>query len=512
MVKTRQRRKTDAFSFFLLTAVFVIATCGLVYELVAGALASYLLGDSVLQFSTVIGVYLCAMGVGSYLSKGLEGDLIRWFVRLELLVGLVGGLSGPLLYAAFHYIGAFPVLLYSLVALTGMLVGIEIPLLMRILSDRFTIKDLVSRVFAVDYLGALLASLLFPLLLVPYLGLIRTSLFFGLINTIVAWWILFRVEETRHFRRAAIRLAMPISLLLLSGMFFSEKLTSWVEGSLYQDPIILSRSSPYQRVVITGNKREFKLFLNGNLQFASSDEYRYHEALVHPGMAGLAQARNILVLGGGDGLAVREILKWPSVKNIHLVDLDPVMIDLFRDHSFFSHLNQGALKHPKVTVTHADAFQWVRQAQEQYDFIVIDFPDPSNYSIGKLYTETFYLEVKKRLKPNGALVVQSTSPYVARRSFWCINTTLDAAGFHTIPYHCYVPSFGEWGYILASPAYNLKFDFKLPIKTRFLSANVFRQMLVFPPDMAPVKVDVNRLNNQALVHYFEADWGPYSNP
>ncbi len=510
MVEPQPKKRKDAFSFFLLVAVFVIATCGLVYELVAGALASYLLGDSVLQFSTVIGVYLCAMGVGSYLSKGIDGDLVRWFVRLELLVGLVGGISGPLLYASFHYLNSFAVLLYSLVGLTGILVGIEIPLLMRILSDRFSFKELVSRVFAVDYLGALLASLLFPLLLVPYLGLIRTSLFFGLINTGVAWWILYRIDETRPFRSEAVKLAVPISLLLLTGMVAAEKMTAWVEGSLYPDPIILAKSSPYQRVLLTGNKKEIRLFLNGNLQFCSTDEYRYHEALVHAGMAGLRKVENILVLGGGDGMAVREILRWPQVKRIQLVDLDSVMVEIFRDHSFFRTLNNQSLKNPKVTITHADAFNWVRHDSTMYDFIVIDFPDPSNYSLGKLYTETFYREVQKRLTPQGALVVQATSPYIARRSFWCINTTLKAAGLMTLPYHCYVPSFGEWGFILASPAYNLQFNLKLPPNLRFFNETVFRQMLVFPLDMSTLDVEVNKLNNQALVHYFEKDWGPYN--
>ena len=192
----------------LLASVFVVAACGLVYELAAGALASYLLGDSVLQFSTVIGCYLFAMGIGSWLSRFIERQLVAQFLRIELLVGLVGGLMPALLFVAHGSLppghgGVFRVLLYTMVGLVGTLVGLEIPLVMRILkrhfSDRWALRELVSQVLTFDYLGALVVAVAFPLLFVPHLGIVRTGVFFGLLNAAVAVWALwiFRAELRR---------------------------------------------------------------------------------------------------------------------------------------------------------------------------------------------------------------------------------------------------------------------------------------------------------------------------
>ncbi|WP_324671182.1 polyamine aminopropyltransferase [Hymenobacter sp. GOD-10R] len=494
----------------LLGSVFVIATCGLIYELIAGTLASYLLGDSVTQFSTIIGAYLFSMGIGSWLSRYLDEPLLKWFIRLEILVGLIGGFSAPLLFVLFEYVTSFRLMLYALVGLTGVLVGLEIPLLMRILEDRFAFKELVSRVFTFDYIGALLASLIFPLVLVPQLGLIRTSLFFGALNVIVAGVALHRFRETRPYRRQFTGVIIMALLVLGVGFAYAERIMTYTETLAFQDQVIYSKSTPYQRIVLSKNNRELRLFLNGNLQFSSADEYRYHEALVHPAMQALPHARQVLVLGGGDGLAVRELLKYKQLQSIRLVDLDPGMTHLFQHNQMLLALNKGSLLNPKVQVINGDAYQWVRQDTTRYDCIVVDFPDPSNYSVGKLYAAAFYRELDKLLAPGGLIVVQSTSPYVARQSFWCVRHTLAAAGFHTIPYHCYVPSFGEWGYVLAGRNGHWRGDGALPTGLHYVTPATIHDMLYFPPDMAEVPTEVNQLNNQALVRYFEEDWGPYT--
>ncbi|ARK13591.2 polyamine aminopropyltransferase [Fibrella sp. ES10-3-2-2] len=494
--------------WLLLLSVFVIATCGLIYELIAGTLASYLLGDSVTQFSTIIGTYLFAMGVGSWLSNRLDGNLLRWFVRIEILVGLVGGFSAPLLFVLFEYVVSFRVVLYTLVGLTGVLVGLEIPLLMRILEHRVAFRDLVSRVFTFDYIGALLASLIFPLVLVPMLGLVRTSLLFGLLNVGVAVWLLLRFPETRPFRRGLLSAAGLAALALLAGFAGAERIMSFAEAATYQSSVIYSKSTPYQRIVLTRNARDLRLFLNGNLQFSSADEYRYHEALVHPAMQANPMATRVLVLGGGDGLAVRELLRYPQLTNIKLVDLDPGMTRLFQENTLLTSLNKRSLLSPKVQVINADAYGWVRADTARYDVVIVDFPDPSNYSIGKLYSTAFYRELARRLAPGGVVVVQSTSPFLARRSFWCVVHTMQAEGFQTLPYHVYVPSFGEWGFVLASltdtPRPRTR---NVPADLRFFDANSLRRLRDFPPDMADVPTDLNKLNNQALVQYFEEDWG-----
>ena len=336
------RAKTQA----LLFSVFAIATCGLIYELLAGTIASYMLGDSVTQFSTIIGVYLFSMGLGSYLSRYFRKDLIASFIQIEILVGLVGGASSLVLFLAFTELSAFRVVLYSWVAGTGILVGLEIPFVMRILEDQFPFHDLISKVLSLDYLGALAASLLFPLWLVPQVGLMRSSFVFGVLNVLVAIWTchLFRAEHRRPLLTVQ---AYAVLVLLLVGVAYSDVLSEFSERRLYRDPVIFTRTSRYQRIVVTNAQGELRLFLNGELQFSSLDEYRYHEALVHPGLAAVASPRQVLVLGGGDGMAVREILKDQRVQHVTLVELDPAMTEIFTDHDAFAALNNYALRSPR---------------------------------------------------------------------------------------------------------------------------------------------------------------------
>ncbi|GGH58624.1 spermidine synthase [Filimonas zeae] len=509
--KEHVEERGNSAEWLLLTAVFIIATCGLIYELVAGTLASYVLGDSVTQFSTIIGVYLFSMGVGSYLSKFFNGHLLRRFIQIELLVGIVGGFSSAVLFITFPLAASFRLILYAIVFVTGVLVGLEIPLLMRLLQDRVAFKELVSRVFAVDYVGALLASLIFPLLLVPYLGLIRTSLFFGMLNILVGWYLLRRFKGEVK-RTAAIQLTALLFLLAeLAAFIGADAIMKLSEHLQFSDKVVYATSSPYQRIVLTRNHRELRLFLNGNLQFSSADEYRYHEALVHPAMQASPQVKRVLVMGGGDGLAVREILKYPGVEAVTLVDLDAVMTKLFTTQPVLTAINKQSFSDKRVKVFNQDAFVWLRDNRQQFDCIIIDFPDPSNFSIGKLYSTSFYQLVKRSLSPAGYAVIQSTSPFVAPKSFWCINATLQSVGFTTIPYHNYVPSFGEWGYVMITqrPSYQVPDTFAIP--ARYINKGVMQQMLYFPDDMKTQQpLAVNRLNNQALVEYFEQEWGNYS--
>jgi spermidine synthase len=490
----------------LLASVFVVAACGLVYELAAGTLASYLLGDSILQFSTVIGTYLFAMGVGSYLSRFFERQLVAHFLRIELLVGLAGGLMPAALFALQSLAApSFRFALYVLVLLVGVLVGLEIPLVMRILK-RHALKNLVSQVLTFDYLGALAVAIAFPLLLVPHLGLIRTGAFFGLLNAAVAVWalLLFR-GELRRFAAHAVACALTITALL-AAFVAADRVTTWAEDRFYADHVLYSETSAYQRVVVTASKQGVRLFLNGNLQFHSRDEYRYHEALVHPAMAAHGAPKQVLVLGGGDGMALREILKYPSVEHVTLVELDPHMTQLFSTQPLLRGLNADSLLSPKLKVVNADAFAWLEQTTDSFDVIVVDFPDPTNFSIGKLYTASFYRLIDQHLNASGFAVVQTTSPLIARKSFWTVATTIEAAGLATTPYHTHVPSFGEWGFILASRR-PFRMPTALPAGLRFLSVADLPTLFNFPLDMARVPAEVNRLSNQVLVQTFEEEWG-----
>ena len=497
----------------LLVSVFVIATCGLIYELIAGTLASYLLGDSITQFSTIIGTYLFAMGIGSWLSQHVHRNLLGFFIRVEILVGLIGGSSAAFLFLLFDHVYSFRFLLYFTVMVIGILVGIEIPILLRILKDKFEFKDLVSRVFTFDYIGALFASILFPLVLVPHLGLVRSSFMFGILNTGVALWLLYALKEPIPWARLHKASAVAGLVILTLGFAYSDKLSSIAETSSFAGHIVYAKSTPYQRIVITRQQDDVRLYLNSNLQFSSQDEYRYHEALVHPVMAALPNAKRVLIIGGGDGLALREVLKYPNVEQATLVDLDPAMTKLFSSSNLLRKLNKDALRSPKLKVINTDAFLWLKTQQKEkapprFDAVIIDLPDPSNFSIGKLYTTSFYRSLHRVMTPDALAVVQSTSPLVARKSFWCIDATLQASGFQTAPYHVLVPAFGDWGYIIAGQKpYRTPTAF--PAGLRFVDAEAVEDMFHFPPDMSRVKTEVQRLDNQALIHYFDEEWSKY---
>jgi spermidine synthase len=489
--------------------VLVIAACGLIYELLAGTVASYVLGDSVTQFSLIIGLYLSALGVGAWLSRFIDRDLAARFVDVELAVALIGGLSAPMLFLGFSRLEWFRLFLFLVVFVIGILVGLELPILMRILKEHLDFKELVSRVLSFDYIGSLFAAVLFPMFLVPRLGLVRTSIVFGLLNAVVGlygtWLLRPLLRGVKVLRIRAVLVLFVLLVLLLKA----DWLTSLAEDELYADDIVYTTSSPYQRILVTNNAAGFQLFLNGNLQFSSADEYRYHEALVHPAMSAAAKTSRVLILGGGDGLALREVLKYPSVTHVTLVDLDPKMTGLSNQFVPLARLNKNAFRDPRVRVVNEDAMIWIERVRETFDVAIVDFPDPSSFSLGKLYSTRFYRLLRTRMAPDGAVSVQSTSPLYARRSYWCIVRTMEAAGWNVRPYHTTVPSFGVWGFALASPR---PFDApsRVTVPARFLDASTLASMFVFPRDMVPVPVEINRLDNQMLVRYYEDEWRKWS--
>jgi spermidine synthase len=422
-------------------------------------------------------------------------------------VALVGGASAPLLFLSFAHVGYFHVVLYGVVFAIGVLVGLELPLLMRILKDELDFKDLVARVLTFDYLGALVASLLFPLLLVPRLGLVRTSLLFGFLNGAIGLWATWLLRPILPARVGSLRARGAIVLVLLAvGLVKADALTSLAEDGLFADEIVYAKTTPYQRIVVTRGRAGFQLFLNGHLQFSSADEYRYHEALVHPAMELAGGARRVLVLGGGDGLALREILRHGSVESVTLVDLDPDMTKLADRFAPLAELNRGAFADPRVHVVNQDAMIWLeRTPGDRFDVAIVDFPDPNSFALGKLYTTRFYRLLRARLTADGVITVQSTSPLFARTSYWCVVRTLEAAGLFVRPYQAAVPSFGVWGYALAR-VQPFAPPTRAPAGLRFLDDATMAQLFVLPADEARVPVEVNRLDNQVLVRYYEGEW------
>ena len=502
----------------VLLSVFVVATCGLVYELLSATMASYLLGDSVTQWSLVIGVYLSAMGLGSWLSKHVERNIHARFVQIQLVIAVVGGFSAAALFLGFAFLASVRPLLFGILVVVGTMVGLEIPLLMRILAGddeaKVSLKDLVARVLAFDYLGSLAASILFPLALLPFLGMVRTSLLFGLFNGAVSLWAVYAFRPRIRAFGLVRAQALVVCGLLGVGFAMARDLEDFGETELYDFPVIFSQRTPYQRLTITRWRSDIRLYIDGNLQFSSTDEHRYHESLVHPAMAiATAPARDdlrVVVLGGGDGLALREVLRYDAVGHVDLVDLDPGMTQLFSTHPVLTAINGDAFADARVHVHNTDALEWLleqhRAEEDPFDVAIVDLPDPNNFSLGKLYTRSFYRLLRSRLSETGVGVVQATSPYLAPRSFWCVVKTLDSAELHPLPYHAHVPSFGDWGFALVGPtAFEPPTRVREGLELRFLDDAVLPGLFVFPRDQEPPDVEVNQLNDQMLVHYYEAD-------
>lgn len=495
----------------LLLAMAVAAVCGLVYELLAGALSSYLLGSSVTEFSLVVGVFLSAMGLGSWLSQHVRSSLVAAFVAVELAVGVVGGVIGLVGFAAFALTGSYRAVLFGLVIATGTLIGLEVPLVIRILQHRAQLRVSVANVLSADYLGALAGSLLFPFVLVPEAGLVRAGLLAGLANLLVGWVTLWLLREAVGPALRRLVVAATLATALLGGLLaFAGPLSSALEQELYQDDVILTRDTPYQKIVITRWREDIRLYLDGNLQFSSIDEYRYHEALVHPVLSLVPGARRVAVLGGGDGLAAREILKWPTVEEVVIVDLDPAVTELFRARPVLAQLNGGSLSDPRVHVINRDAMAWLAETDGAWDVIIADLPDPNTLAVGKLYSRQFYRLALKRLARQGVLVTQATSPFETRDAFWCIAHTLGAverrAGdglLHVAPYSTHVPSFGEWGFVLAAERRIDPEAIHIAVETRFLTDEKARGMFVFSRDTGELETPINDLDDQPLVRLYE---------
>jgi spermidine synthase len=309
----------------------------------------------------------------------------------------------------------------------------------------------------------------------------------------------------RRMRRARWRAGLVFSGLLVA-FICADDINRYAESLTFDGTVVSAESSEYQRSVLVRRGQDHEFYLNGHLQFSSRDEHRYHEALVHPAMAAVKSPRRVLIGGGGDGLAVREVLRWPSVESVHLVDLDPMVTRLAQQQPVLLALNSGALSDRRVTVFNEDAMLAFRQLEPGYDVIILDFPDPSTYSLGKLYSLRFYRQVRRLLAKGGALSVQSTSPQLANRSFWCVVATLEKAGLKPHPYHAFLPSFGDWGYVLGTKQRHPSFS-ALPSGLKYLDDGRLEALFKMPKDMQRPVTDINRLGSQALVSYYLDEWG-----
>lgn len=474
----------------------------MVYELIISAVSSYLLGDSTLQYSVTIGLYLFALGIGAFLSKFIRKNLFQQFANVEICIGIIGGFSSLLLFLANLYLESYALVMYVEILLIGMLAGLEIPLLTRIIeADRRELRVTISSIFSFDYIGGLIGSIAFPLLLLPHLGYFATAFLAGSLNLLAAALIIFRYRDRLPHARAYRTVSVVLLLCMVTGMICSENISHVIEGGLYRDQIILMEQTQYQKIVVTKHKDDMRLYIDGNCQFSSADEYRYHEGLIHVPMAYAKNHGKVLILGGGDGLALRELLKYPDVQAVTLVDLDSGMTELCSTNPQITALNQNAFQSEKLTVLNTDAYKYLTESTEAFDVIIVDLPDPNNEALNKLYTNVFYRMCANHLTEDGILNVQSTSPYYATEAFWCVTRTMESEGLLVSPYHLQVPAFGDWGFNLAGKK-PLEQHHPLPEGTRYLTADNLAALFQFGRDERTADVAVNQLTKPVLIQYY----------
>ena len=473
----------------LLGSILVVALCGIVYELIIGAVSSYLLGNSIYQFSITIGFFMFAMGIGSYLSQFIRTNLIEKFVIIEIILAIVGGICSISLFLTFPFSPyMYRTVMMAFIITIGTLVGLEIPILTRIMAQAEGTRKSIAKVLSFDYIGALIGSVAFPLMLLPSLGLVRASFAIGLINIFVALLTILFLRKYLKFPKVMLATVLAIAVSLTGLILLGSRISAAAQQHLYFDQVIWKKDTPYQSLTMTqsyGNN-DLRLFIDGHLQFSESDEHRYHEMLVHSALAPSGPRENVLVLGGGDGLAVREILKYSDVAHIDLVDLDPAMTDLGSKFPPLVALNKDALSDDRVTVYNMDAFNFIKDATLTYDRVIIDMPDPHNEAISKLYAVEFYAMISRKMTQDGIVISQSSSPYFARNAFWCVGNTLTEIFPETRALQVTTPSFGVWGFQVASKSAGrlddvFEFD---GVKTRFWTPQVAQAAKVFGKDIA----------------------------
>lgn len=499
----------------------IVSVCGIIFEVLFGAAGSYLLGDGVKQYTLTISLFLTGMGIGASISERVTKNLILSFVWIEYLIGILAGFSTFLLFgvSAFLSEGMDSLFLYTITLVVGGLTGVELPILIRKANEiGVTVQKSTARVLFSDYAGGLIGGVLFVYLFRPEFGLVKTAFIVALINVIVALWILlYFKKEIKTFKRHFIA-GIAIFLLLIVGIFFGEETAFTFEQKLYRDPIIYTEQTAYQQIILTKEQGDLRLFLDGQLQFSSTDEHRYHETLVHPTMATAEKREDILILGGGDGLALRELQKYDEVKSMTLVDLDPKVVELGKTNRDIVTLNKHSYEDERVKVVNEDAFQYLKRDKQFYDVILVDLPDPNNESLNKLYTLEFYQLLRNHLTPGGSMMIQATSPTFATEVYWSINQTVQAANLQTANLHVDVPSFGDWGFVLAKrEPVNLK-GAKITVETEFLTNDVLDGLTTFGKDIdkdivdekgRKVPIETNTLTRPTIIEKYEKAWKSY---
>lgn len=551
---TGKKAQFNFASVLLCACMFASGACGIILEYIQASLASMILGNSFEQWAMVIGLMLFWMGFGSLIQAQISKKyLIYTFIAVETFLALAGGFSPTITYISYGYTAHYSLVLYFFVSFIGIMIGLEIPVIIRINND-FS-KELstnLGNILSADYIGSLIGSFIYVFILLRYTPITEAAFLTAGANFSLAF-----ITFIYFLKKGLLKKGVLIPVIMVMtfsavcyGYLNNREWNIKIEQPLYDDPIILSKTTQYQHIVITHYKPfdEVRLFLNGNLQFCSTDEQRYHEPMVHPIMNLVPIKTRVLILGGGDGCVLREVLKYKEVKQVLLVDLDPEITRLAKTYPVLKRINRDAFKdarlvtmtgkgitpginkrlyietHKKnpqtqqyktqkladVKVMNVDADKFLSAIPGYWDVIIIDMPDPSTPELTKLYAREFYKKVRLHLSQHGVMVVQATSPYLAKESFLCIGRTIESAELTTLPFHENVPSFGDWGWYLAWHP-NIKKEkilerikhLDIDVPTRFITPHVFRSELVFGKDaLTTTNKQINTILHPVLLSIY----------
>lgn len=509
-------------SNILKLAIFATGLSGIVAEYILSTLATYFLGDSVFQWTIIVSIMLFSMGLGSRVSKVIRNNLLQKFIYIELILSLLVSFSALIAYVSSAYTIYVGAIIYFLSIGIGFLIGMEIPLVVRLNEGFDSLRVNVSSVLEKDYYGSLAGGIFFAFVGLPIIGLTYTPFILGGVNLTVAialFLVLWGIQEKKDKVKVIIFSSLT-ALLIISGSIASSPIITYGEQVRYKDKVVFEKQTKYQKIVLTQWKGDYWLYLNGNQQLCTYDEVMYHEPLVHPVMRLSKHPENILVLGGGDGCAVREILKYESVAQIDLVDIDPEMTKIGKEHPVFVTLNNNSLNNKKVSIYNEDAFNFLEQSKKFYDVIIIDLPDPRSVELNRLYSYEFYRICYRQLRKNGVLITQSGSPYYAAEAFQCIYKTINQAGFATLKLHNQIITMGEWGWVvgaknidsenLKSEALKLNFE---DISTRWINNESMKLMTSFGKQFFlkdSTSIEVNQIHNPVLYKYYlKGSWDLY---
>jgi spermidine synthase len=518
-------------------ALFATGLSGIVAEYILSTLATYFLGDSVKQFTLIVSVMLFSMGLGSRLSQFFKKNLIELFIACELILSVLVSFCSLLTYGIASVSEWIGVVIYTLSVLIGLLIGFEIPLVTRINENYEELRFNISSVMEKDYYGSLLGGVFFAFIGLPFIGLTYTPFILGIINFLVGVLVLFTLTSLFAAKwQARLKLiSLAVLGVIIFGLVAAKPIVMYGEQKRYKDKIVFEEQSRYQKIVMTQYKDDYWLYLNSHLQFSTFDEWLYHEPLVHPVMQFATQSENknntrgkkegkidVLILGGGDGCAAREVLKYDNINSITLVDLDPSMTKLGKENPIITKVNQNSLNNERVKVYNSDAFNFLADSMVFYDVMIVDFPDPKTIEVNRLYTLEFYQLCYQHLRPQGIMITQAGSPYYATKAFDCIDKTMQAAGFQTLPMHNQVLTMGEWGWVIGNKTLKSE-DLKKAmqslqiknIETKWLNNDAMLQITSFGKQWKISEeeineLEVNTIHNPVLYRYYQdGNWYVY---